>query len=245
MTTSTTTPTTPDTQTYQVTPERLPALLAKLATMNKRAARLGVPGVVFTVSPLQSKLTIVDRTGFEVLAGSRPAGAPGQPGDHTEVTAWHDFEMTIAPVSLAGWTFVATLDHASEAGVILRTVPGQTVPVSYRTASNGCDHCHAKRNRIETFVVRHEDGTHKQIGRQCVRDFLGMDPTHAARMAEFAISLGEALDAEREFSGRRSTDYLPLAEYLAAVAVAMRLNGWRSRTVARDLGLPATATLCK
>lgn len=222
------------TQTYAVQPERLATLTAKLDTLNRRAVKLGVALVTYTVGDLQTAVEYFDRCGQQLTDGTSPRV------DHTEVRAWHDVTLTTAPVKLAGWTFIATLDHASEAGVVLRTVPGETVPVSYREASNACDHCQTKRNRAETFVVRHDDGTHKQIGRQCVRDFLGVDPTQAARLAELSIAIGEALDGERDFVGGGSRDYLALGTFMSAVAVAIRLWGWRSRKVAQQIEKTAT-----
>ena len=211
------------TETYKVLPERLAGLLHKLEKMNRRASKLGVTGVRWTVGPLQ---TVIEQ--------------PSNNGEAKRVRTWHDFELTIEPVKLAGWAFVATLDHTSEAGVILRCVPGETVPTSYRDSRPICDHCGYERRRNETFIVRHDDGTLKQVGRQCIRDFLGTDPTNAARTAEFAISIGEALDSD-EYSGSSSSGYTATDDYLAAVSVACRLFGWRSRKTAQEFGKSASA----
>jgi hypothetical protein len=210
-----------ETATYKVHPARLDVLIDKLAKMNRRAARLGVTGVTWTVGALQTKKVDIGE-------------------GRSRIDAWHEFVLTVEPIKLAGWTFIATLDHTSEAGVVLRGVPGETIPASYRDAKPVCDHCGYVRIRKETFVVRHDDGTHKQVGRQCVRDFLGADPTVAARTAEFAIAIGEAAEAAFEGDGSHAS-YTAIDDYVAAVSVACRLWGWTSRKTAREFGKSATA----
>ncbi len=61
-------------------------------------------------------------------------------------------------VKMAGWQFAATIEH-DEDGNIIRQVPGVEVDLSaYRTVAAWCSHCNTARNRIDTFVVLHEDG---------------------------------------------------------------------------------------
>src|SRR3972149_3916096 len=86
--------------------------------------------------------------------------------------------------------------------MILRNVPGETLPESWRRADQKCDHCGLIRKRNETFVVRHEDGTLKQIGRQCIADFLGhKGPEGMLAAAEYLFSAdGAACGAEDDDS---------------------------------------------
>jgi hypothetical protein len=58
-----------------------------------------------------------------------------------------------------GWEFVAALTHVDGVGSVLRVVPGAEVAegelARFREASSeNCDHCHAKRRRTDTFIVR-------------------------------------------------------------------------------------------
>jgi hypothetical protein len=217
---------------YKVKPAKLEWLITTLTKINKRAAKLGIPGVQWTVGPLQTK----------VISG--PADSDGASlieREARKVEVWHDFTLTTEVVKLAGWTFVATLDHTSEAGVILRIVPGDTIPTSYREATAVCDHCGFDRRRNETFVVRHDDGTLKQVGRQCLRDFLGVDPTKAARNAEFNMIAAEACESEFDGMGGGSNDFVATEDFMIASATAIRVFGWRSRKTAREFGKSATA----
>lgn len=71
----------------------------------------------------------------------------------------------------AGWTFLATLQHIEGANVI-RKILELDLPAEYRTCKPECHHCKLDRVRRDTYVV--SNGTEfKQVGRQCLRDFLG------------------------------------------------------------------------
>jgi hypothetical protein len=222
------------TDTYKVTPERLDALKLRLAKFTLKALKLGVTPPDYTVSGLNTKIVKV-LTSDNALSG----------GDvRDKVIAWHDVTLTSEPIKLAGWTFVATLDHASEAGVILRAVPGETVPTSYRDAKPVCNHCGLDRMRKETFVVRHDDGTWKVVGRNCLADFMGVDPARAAELATMAIELRAGLDDEDAFasSGGGGLHHFSLVDFLDYVAVSIRTSGWLSRKAARDSRESVTST---
>jgi hypothetical protein len=159
-------------------------------------------------------------------------------------------EVTGMAPKLAGWTFVATLQH-EEGGTILRTVPTVELPEGalkpYRKALPQCDHCKAKRRRNDTFVVRHDDGTIKQVGRNCLADFTGCkSPQTIAAMAQFlatASGLAEEFEGWSEGKGEIIENAV---DYLAFVAMAIRTSGWMSRTKAREqdeFGQQATANV--
>jgi len=65
-----------------------------------------------------------------------------------------------AEVPKAGeYEFVAALTHVDGVGTVLRVVPGANVAegelARYREASpDNCDHCNAKRQRKDTFILR-------------------------------------------------------------------------------------------
>lgn len=147
---------------------------------------------------------------------------------------------------LAGWAFVGALQHA-EGAVILRAAPSETIPARYRTASpDHCDHCQKLRRRKDTYIIQHcETGEYKQVGKSCLRDFLGHANPH--RVAAHLTSL---IDLDQEIceasTGYASDDYLPtLTAYLAQAAACIDADGWVSRARSRemaDLGTFVEAT---
>ena len=214
---------------YVIPLDNMAALRDRLDRLNRRAVKLGQPPIVLReVGTSERKIT--DRDGRRVLRII--------PLVHVTVEG--------ASPKLNGWTFLATLDHASEAGVILRIVPGATVPLQYREALPVCDHCKAHRRRHETFVVRHDDGRHAQVGRQCLKDFLGhQSPDALATYAEVLAEIGEACEAGEDWGegGSGGAHRIPLDTFLAYVSLRIRTDGWCSRTKAKEWGKSATADL--
>ena len=129
-----------------------------------------------------------------------------------------------------GWTFLGTLEH-TEGGNILRSVPGYTIPEDYRNVDRKCDHCELNRIRKDTFVVRHEDGTMKQVGRQCVRDFLGhRSPENIVRWADFMVKLGDFDDDEYGLGGWdiKEDPTIEMLDFLAVTSAIIKKFGWVS-----------------
>ncbi len=163
----------------------------------------------------------------------------------------HFFIVTVSGPApkLAGWSFVAVLQH-EEAGNIVRRVPGTEsikVGIDLRTAPPYCGHCKTARRRNDTYVVVNASGTQVQVGRNCLKDFTGHEsPELVARWAEiianFELASGE--DEEGGGFGGHGENYSGILPFLAYVAASIRVTGeWLSRTKARDLyaSRPATA----
>jgi hypothetical protein len=214
---------------YIIPLDNMAALRERLDKLNRRAVRLGQPPIVLReVGTSERKIT--DRDGKRVI----------------RIIPLVHITVEGASPKLNGWTFLATLDHASEAGIIIRAVPGATIPVQYREAMPVCDHCHADRRRHETFIVRHDDGRIAQVGRQCLRDFLGhQSPDAIATYAEFLAAMGEACEAGEDWGegGGSGSGRIPLDTFLAYVSSSIRRFGWLSRTKAKEWDKSATADL--
>lgn len=151
-----------------------------------------------------------------------------------------------ASPKLNGWEFIARVDHANkELGNIVRAIPGKAteVPEKYRNTGCLCEHCNVNRFRRDTFIVKHEDGTVKQVGRTCLKDFLGHESSE--KIAKMAELLGYAAEAGRGFQNYQGDDrrYLNLETFLAHVAVVSRHVGYVPRSKAEELGKTATADL--
>lgn len=226
---------------YKVPADNLPQLQERIEKLNKRAAKLEVQPIVLKVGePIREEKKVVVKDGF---GGYERDPGTGMVLKETVISIFYPVEVEGQAPKYAGWTLMAALQLISangenEAAMFIRTVPGQTLPASFRHADQKCDHCGTIRRRSETFVVRHEDGTLKQVGRQCIADFLGhQDPERYAQIAEWGFSVSEACgEAEEEgWGGGGGRESIWLADYLSYVAMCVRTDGWLSRSKAREL----------
>ncbi len=190
----------------------LAATKNKLANINKRAEKWGFTGRV--------DLTV---EGPATRSYAPAAGAP-------EVTV-HGFEVTIsgeAP-TYAGWRFVAAVDKAGTtnegqpSGAVLRYPPGADQTINNSDVRAGeCDHCHKTRPRSTTFLLRHDEtGELKQVGRSCLRDFLGSSTTPVFIDVDQA---GEEVD--KALGASRADPDWDLESVLTYAAAVVAEYGW-------------------
>jgi hypothetical protein len=168
---------------YTVAARFLPRISNMIATINKRCRRLHIPELKLEVtgSELRTITTTKAHTDGHTVVYSAAVGT-------TREVLFNHVEMTGGVAKLAGWEFAATLEHDVETGLtVLRTSSafGQELPPRFRKSTPVCDHCGFDRKRKDTYVVFNaETGEFKQVGRQCIKDFLGhVDPNQALSIA--------------------------------------------------------------
>lgn len=191
-------------------------LEAKIATLNRRARRLGCGEATLRVLSRQQQ----ERSVY-VIDMDSPRRERICTGTEMVETTTVEVEYPEEPVALAGWTFVARLTPLEGGGNIVAG-GGESCPREYFTAEIGCDHCRTCRRRNDSFVVRYEDGRHKQIGRNCLADFVGdANAERTARYFEFVNERTEILsnyeEGECDFweGGASVTSAYDLANVLA------------------------------
>lgn len=212
-----------------------------IAKLNKRAEKLGVDPVQLTV--LSRRFKRLPPTPDE----AEYAAATGSPAAARKIEVVEILVEGQAP-KLAGWTFVGTIEHGED-GNILRSIPDAgTLPTEYRTSGPSCDHCRLDRRRNDTYVVHHDDGDFKRVGRNCLRDFLGhRDPHAIAAFAKHILDLvcmvDEMSDLDSWGGGGGRDEFFDLVDVLAVAATVIRRDGWVSRKVAMEHeGMTATAS---
>lgn len=210
---------------FDILLERKDELEEKLAKLRKKAKRYGAEGISWTFSEpfvREGRRTLWDGSSRKVKRSYINVRISGP-----------------APV-VGPYTFLARIEHTG-AGNLVDLVPGQELPdLSYRTAKAQCDHCHTARDRKETFLVRHEDGTLAQVGRSCLRDYLGTDnPANIAwRFQWEREARGVLSDEESMGSGKL---FFSTTEVIALTLAAVRIWGWCSKGQAQnDIDLTPT-----
>lgn len=202
---------------YRIPERNLATLQNEIARLNKRAARLGVP------------LIVLRETGSVETVEKKSQDT----GLVVSVTHIIEIELLGATPKFDGWTLAATLEHTQE-GNIIRKVPACPVDLMpWANSKPACEHCKTARNRRDTYLVAHDDGTVKQVGHDCIRDFLGHKcPQQLAAMAELLFSAGElcSLGENDGFEGGcREKPYVYTRTLLGYTARAVRQFGFVTR----------------
>lgn len=257
--------------TYTVPATKLDRLKQSIDQLNKRAKKLGLSPIACTVNP--DPVKVVHEYASDDLDNHRhkyadalPGQAPDQPqGYHPtgHVLPYHSVTVQGDKPQIDGWEFVAVLEPVQlddgKQENFVRNVPGThgTLPDAIRHRIGDCDHCHTKRSRKETFVLRateeknaDQQAEYRVVGRQCLRDFTGghYDPHQLAAMAEMLFALSDACEHASDdddcwgngSEGRQDKSF-DLQQVLEWTCKMIQAFGWVSRTKANDEYRAATA----
>lgn len=217
-----------------------PYLQQRIEKLNKRARKLKLPEI---------KLEVLDKFMKNIRVED--------PYDPYEKMV-RQIEMYKVKVhgdtpKIAGYKFIATIEH-QDGGNIIRTVPGQegdeNIKDFYESKPHYCDHCKKVRRRIDTFIVKEEKtGKLRQIGRNCLTDFLGgADPKavlwYFNNLNDFFETIRGA-EEEAVKKGARADEFLPLDKVLSTTAAIIRTYGYMSAKKAQEMeyGGPPTTSM--
>lgn len=204
---------------YTIPVSQIDALVKKVDALNKKSVKLRLDShITFRLTGVQ-KIERVEDTDYDgnvikkdvlvenvVLSGDAP--------------------------KLNGYRLIAVLSQF-EGQLLIETVPNESVDVRFRSANpTYCEHCKMARKRSETFIVSSDGGVQTQVGRQCLKDFLGHGDV--AGLITWGELFGE-LDANfRGGWGGGGAPLYRMDEVLPLVCMSVREHGWVSRGVARD-----------
>ena len=195
----------------------------------------------------KSKLDTLGRKAKKLNGERLFCTAVGFHNEEDKNSRWHGqkiMEVFVAcpEPKLAGWEFVARIDHANEAGNIVRSTGMRDLPGHFRSSEPVCDHCGHKRRRRDTFVVFHETEGYKQVGSSCLKDFLGHgDADRIAKLAELLASIRGF--ARGSFDGDlRDERFIDTEAYLSCVAETILVRGFVSKKMAFETGATSSAS---
>ena len=217
---------------YTVAEWNLPIITNKISKLNQKALKYNCALIEVNILDTRS---IVDPEHQDRVASE---GAENLP--HITV---YDITIVGEGPKIAGWKFVGTMDHFTFPGqVVIQTVPGEVVPPQYFHSDGACDHCNKIRTRKETFVVENEDGTHKQVGRQCLKDFLGVDPQRIAWYLTSLYKFVSELTEEACMGGGGSREiYYDHDRLLQVTAAIIERKGWVAKSAANEDNQPTSS----
>lgn len=205
-------------QEFLIPAPNLGALSEKIEKLDRRAQKMGLPGV-----------------------SMRIVGTVCVPGAVGEVRVSYRVEVAGPEPKIAGYRLIAALDHGPHGNL----VRGFTeVPAKFYTSPNGCDHCRkAIATRQYTVVLQDEAGEYIQVGLTCLKDFIGHGDPQS--IAEFFTHVAELEDFQGEdedcWSGGRYVPHWRLDWFVGLATAAIRTKGWFSSQ--SDEGQPTKITV--
>ena len=202
---------------------RLEAARAKIAKLQKKAARFGGSDIVMTEGEA-FEAEVFDRDGEKVKVKFVPVTIEG------DTVKYGDYSL-LARVEM------------NENRNLIHMVPGVEVKLdeSFRSCAPYCDHCNTTRYRKDLFVFEDADGNQMTVGRNCLADFIGQDAKNiVARTALYEAFNGLEDDEDlRLFSGGEPA--YNLRSVLAVAHMMIEKAGFTSKSKALESGTLSTA----
>ena len=221
-----------ETRSFTILASKLIDVQDKLAKLNKRAVKLGVQEITWTIGKAYTK------TYQEQVARHLYSAAPIE--FITREVLVVPFDIT-GPLSVKfdGWSFAATFQHLPTGETIIRAISNEIeVPVYYRDTGSACEHCQVKRYRKDTYLLLHEDGSLVQCGSTCIKDFLGGNsPDNIMSRANLIgeiISYMGGMEDGIYIGGGGGRNVYAIEVVLAQTSACIRDYGWLSKSKAEE-----------
>lgn len=131
------------------------------------------------------------------------------------------FDLTIngEDIHKDGYTVAAKIEHL-DGGNVVTPISGNAKP-EWSHRDGYCEHCNSKRYRRVTFIVRHDDGSEKQVGRSCLKEYCGIDPHGIGYRNELVEILLDDDIRHYDFNARPVSS---VYDTIKALAMAIRVN---------------------
>lgn len=219
-------------ESFLIPTERVEELQARIAKLNRKAVKLGTPSISLIVTENTDEVTVSVGGSLALRMGTKFTY------ERTEVL------LKGETPKLNGWEFLSVVLHRPAGNEFVTATPDVDLS-DYVFAPKGCDHCNINRPRNATFLVKHEDGTIKQVGSSCLEDYTGVKSpqSHATHM-ENIFTMFHEVRSWGSSAGRTSRKFF-LQEWLAFVNMCVRDHGYVGRNKSYDTGQATTAEIAK
>lgn len=155
-----------------------------------------------------------------------------------------DIEVFGLYPKIGNYKLVAVLENV-EGGNLIKAVPGEELPKKYRENAFFCDHCGHNRYRKEVVVVRDVDsGEYKQVGKTCLKDFLGADlESIVSFFSYFVEEMEKASDKDHEYSFGYVPKVVTTERFMGVLCKVMRKVGYLSKKNAENGGISTSSLM--
>lgn len=222
--------------TFRIASWRMEGFLYKIEKLNRKAKKLSVESIRIEI--------LAEITEFVVVKDLD--GRPSLDIDGKVIRKAKIYQILTVhgeTPKIPGWNFIGTVQHIDGENFV-----NGEVPEEYRTASAKCDHCGKVRKRNNTYIVRStEDGNVIQVGRSCLKDFIGhRDPKSIAFGCELifsVIKMGQDYEESDYYEGGGYPEAFDVQDVLRCAARLTLDGGYVSRAAAEDAMTHSTADM--
>ncbi len=229
---------------YEVPVHNIDYLQKKIDKLNKAAVKLKCAPITLHMGEVYQK---------KLRGNMNDPDHPGFNRDGTEARPKYIEcrKITVegeAP-KLADWSFVGKREPMEgSTSILAKSAPDKKMPPRFHDDHDiKCDHCKKKVRRNESFVVK-KGRKYMEVGRSCLKDFLGhSDPNKYANFAEalwdIESVMADAANPDNEYGGRIHAVWLdPTKEAVACAVHLIKEKGFVSNQYA-GMGKPSTSML--
>lgn len=149
-----------------------------------------------------------------------------------------------ASYKINGYDFIGTLDYNPDVkeNIIKLADHDVVVPTEYRNRV-WCDHCKTNHNRLHTVLLKnHETNEFIQVGKSCVKDFLGCDLGNYASYLSIFDDIDDYIENsthDRSFRGKVVWDF---DEIVGQTLESVNHYGYISKQQSYDYGNDSTSS---
>ena len=150
-----------------------------------------------------------------------------------------------ASYKVGNYDFVASLEYVSEVkeNLIKKVSDDVFVPNEYKYRVE-CDHCKTNRPRKHTIVLRSkDDGKYIQVGKSCVKDYIGVDLGNYMSYLSFFDNLDDFIEQHMNSSLIRNyKKYYSVDEVLCQTIEEVKRGGYISKSLSIERDCDSTST---
>jgi hypothetical protein len=200
---------------------RVRDFLHEIARLNKKAARIGVAQIVAEdLGKVQKTRTVVTKD------------EDGNESERSFPVDCQQYRISIPEPADCPWTPIVKITPTDEGAFCEPIISGTNADAAaWKSAdAQNCDHCHTRRARIVSYVVKHKtDGRVLQLGRNCFGDYVGEDTLRALEFVSLVVtSLCGDEDGFYGGGGIRQITTVTVRDCVAYAEMLYRTEGWQN-----------------
>lgn len=158
--------------------QRKNKFVALIDKINKRAAKIGVPQLKYSINP------------ETIIRQIRSNNALSYKAEFIEIIITGNIPV------YNGWSVIAIIDHLDEGAIIKNLTRGEfIIPEFYRERGSVCDHCKTKHKRTKTILIKKNDEL-MQVGSSCINSFVEKDVLSVVNFLTWEKTIEDFADDE-------------------------------------------------